>query len=147
MNRRVYLAAVGSGATAGLAGCTSVLSVFGDDDEFCSGDDCDIGMTRNEFVPREYETTVGETVVWKNTSGADHTVTALENQIPDDAEYFASGDYEDEDTAIEAWHDYRGGRLGTRETYAHTFEVPGTYHYICEPHVKADMVGTVVVTE
>jgi len=147
MNRRVYLAAVGSGATAGLAGCTSVLSVFGDDDEFCRGDDCDIGMTRNEFVPREYETTVGDTVVWKNTSGADHTVTALENQIPDDAEYFASGGYEDEDTAIEAWHEYRGGRLGTRETYAHTFEVPGTYHYICEPHVKADMVGTVVVTE
>ncbi len=48
----------------------------------CGGDGCDVGMTRNEFVPEEYEVRVGETVVWKNTSGADHTVTALENTLP-----------------------------------------------------------------
>ncbi|RQG96657.1 cupredoxin domain-containing protein [Natrarchaeobius chitinivorans] len=145
MNRRVYLAAVGTAASSGLAGCTSILSAF--ESEPCDGESCDIGMTRNEFVPVEYETTVGEPVVWKNTSGADHTVTALENTLPDGAAYFATGDYEDEETARSAWHEYRGGYLGTRETYEHTFEVPGRYDYICEPHVKGGMVGTVIVTE
>lgn len=147
MNRRVYLAAVGTAASASLAGCSSVLSVFDDDEGPCAGDECDIGMSRNEFLPESYEANVGETVVWKNTSGADHTVTALENQIPDDADYFASGGYEDEETAIEAWHDYTGGGLSTRETYEHTFDVPGTYAYICEPHVKGGMIGEVVVVE
>ncbi|WP_049925756.1 cupredoxin domain-containing protein [Halopiger goleimassiliensis] len=146
MNRRVYLAAVGTSVSASLAGCSSVLGVF-DDADLCAGDDCDIGMTRNEFVPREYETSVGETVVWKNTSGAVHTVTALESGIPDEADYFASGGYEDEQTARDAWHDHQGGRINTRETYEYTFDVPGTYDYICIPHVRSDMVGTITVTE
>ncbi|MFP8953534.1 plastocyanin/azurin family copper-binding protein [Natrialbaceae archaeon A-arb3/5] len=145
MNRRAYLAAVGTTASVGLAGCTTALSIF--DDEPCSGDDCDIGMTRNEFVPVEYEATVGETVVWMNTSDADHTITASESSLPEGAEYFATGGYDDEETAIEAWHEYRGGRLETRETYEHTFEIPGTYVYICEPHVGAGMTGSVIVTE
>lgn len=148
MNRRVYLAAVGTAVSAGLAGCSTVRSTFElDEDDPCGGDDCDIGMTRNEFVPREYEVVVGETVTWKNTSGADHTVTARESSLPEGGDYFATGGYDDEETAIDAWHEYRGGRLGTRETYEHTFEVPGTYTYICEPHVKADMVGEIIVTE
>ncbi len=145
MNRRVYLAAVGTAASASLAGCTSVMSVF--DSDPCSGEDCNIGMSRNAFIPREYEASVGDTVVWKNTSEADHTVTALESSIPEDAEYFASGGYDDEDTARAAWHEYFGGRIATRETFEHTFEVAGTYEYICEPHVYGDMIGTIVVTE
>ena len=145
MHRRAYLAAVGTAASAGLAGCLSVLSTAEDDP--CAGDDCHIGMSRNEFLPAEYEVAVGETVVWKNTSGADHTITAAENSLPDGAAYFATGGYEDEETAREAWHDERGGRLGTRETFEHTFEVPGTYHYVCIPHERGGMVGTVVVTE
>lgn len=145
MNRRVLLAALGTGASAGLAGCSSVLNIA--DDEPCSGDECDIGMKRNEFIPDTYEVTVGDTVVWKNTSGADHTVTARESSLPEGADYFATGDYEDEATAIESWHEDRGGRLGTRETFDHTFEVPGTYLYICEPHVEAGMIGRIVVTE
>lgn len=145
MNRRAYLAAVGTAASAGLVGCLSVLRVS--EDEPCGGDDCHIGMTRNEFLPAEYEATVGETVVWKNTSGADHTITASENSVPDGAAYFATGDYESEVAAREAWEDSRGGRLGTRETFEHTFEVPGTYHYVCIPHERGGMAGTVVVTE
>ncbi|RQG90204.1 halocyanin [Natrarchaeobius halalkaliphilus] len=145
MHRRVYLAAVGTAASSGIAGCTSLLSVL--DGEPCSGDGCDIGMTRNEFVPDVYEVSVGDTVVWKNTSGADHTVTAFERTLPDGAEYFATGGYEDQATAVEAWHRSRGGRLGTRETYEHTFELPGEYGYFCEPHIKGGMDGTVIVTE
>lgn len=144
MNRRVYLAAVGSAASAGLAGCSAVSSAFSEDDG-CDG--CDIGMTRNAFTPDEYEVTVGETVVWKNTSDADHTVTASENSLPDGADYFATGGFEDEATAVDAWHEERGGRLGIRETFEHTFEVAGTYRYFCEPHINAGMAGRIVVSE
>ena len=144
MDRRRYLVTLASAATVGLAGCTALADVS---DEFLGGDEYDIGMSRNEFLPDEYEISVGDTVTWKNTSGADHTVTALEGSLPDDAAYFATGGYEDETTARDAWHAERGGRLGTRETYSHTFEVTGTYDYICEPHIYADMAGTIIVTE
>jgi len=144
MHRRAYLAAVGTAASTGLAGCSSALSVLEDDP--CTGDDCHIGMNRTEFLPAEYEVSVGDTVIWKNTSEADHTVTAYETLIPDDAEYFASGGYESQAAAYDAWDD-RGGRLGTRETFEHTFEIPGTYEYFCIPHEGAEITGEIVVSE
>lgn len=145
MNRRAYLAVFASASTAALAGC-SVLGAL--DGEPCDGDRCDIGMTRNEFVPEEYEVSVGEPVVWQNTSEADHTVTAYPNPLFEEGEtYFATGGYDDFDTAYEEWWDDRGGRLGTRETFEHTFSVPGTYDYVCLPHEAAAMVGRIVVTE
>lgn len=144
MNRRAYLAAVTTTVSVGLAGCSSVRSAFEDDP--CSGDGCDIGMTRTEFVAEEYEASVGQTVVWKNTSEANHTVTALENGIPEEAAYFATGGYADERTARDEW-ERGGGALSPRETYEHTFEVPGTYEYICIPHVAASMTGQIVVSE
>lgn len=33
----------------------------------------------------------------------------------------------------------------TGHTHEHTFEVPGTYHYVCVPHEGLGMVGDVVV--
>ncbi|WP_254767558.1 cupredoxin domain-containing protein [Salinilacihabitans rarus] len=146
MNRRVYLAALGSAATAGLAGC-SALGDIGGGNGPCDGHDCDVGMNRNSFLPDRYEVRVGETVVWKNTSEADHTITAYEDAIPDGAAYFATGGFEDEQSAREAWHGERGGRLGTRETFEHTFEIPGTYNYACIPHEIGGMTGQIVVSE
>ncbi len=144
MHRRAYLAALGSGGLVGLAGCTALGDVgsglFGEKEEY------DVGMTRNAFVPETYEATVGETVVWKNTSSALHTVTAYDDGIPDDAEYFASGGYDSETEAREAWSEGRGG-FDTRETFEHTFEVPGRYGYVCLPHERTGMAGMVVVTE
>lgn len=144
MHRRVYLAAVGTAVSASLAGCSSALSVLEGDP--CRGEDCHIGMSRTEFLPDVYEVSVGDTVVWKNTSEADHTVTAYEDGIPEAAEYFASGGYDSQAAAREAWAD-RGGRLGTRETFARTFDVPGTYRYFCIPHETAEMTGEIVVSE
>ncbi|WP_276252897.1 cupredoxin domain-containing protein [Halomontanus rarus] len=146
MNRRAYLAALGSASAVGLAGCTALgdvgESVFG-------GAEFDIGMTRNAFEPAEYETAVGEPVVWKNTSGANHTVTAYENAIPEDAAYFATGGFETEAAARDAWERSTGtrGEFTPGKTFEHTFEVPGTYHYVCVPHEKGGMVGTIVVSE
>ncbi|QLG47365.1 cupredoxin domain-containing protein [Natrinema halophilum] len=145
MHRRRYLAAVGTSLSVGLAGCSSALAVF--EDNPCSGEDCHIGMNRTEFLPKTHEITVGETVVWKNTSEADHTVTAYENLIPDEAAFFATGGFEDQETAYDAWRDERGGGIGTRETFEHTFDVPGTYEYFCIPHERANMTGEIVVSE
>lgn len=144
MDRRGYLATLSAGTAVALAGCTTLADVG----ERLSGEEeYDIGMSRNAFDPAEYEVRVGDRVVWKNTSGADHTVTALEDSLPEGADYFATGGYDDEETARGAWHDSRGGRLEPRETFSHTFDVPGSYDYICEPHVGAGMVGTIVVAE
>ncbi|MCU4926895.1 plastocyanin/azurin family copper-binding protein [Halobacteria archaeon AArc-dxtr1] len=145
MDRRVYLAGLASASTAALAGCSTVLSAF--DSEPCDGDNCDIGMTRTEFVPEEYTVSAGDTVVWKNTSEADHTVTAYENVRFEEegAEYFATGGYDDFDTAFEEFWGSRGGRLGTQETFEHTFDVPGTYSYVCLPHEEGGMIGTIHV--
>jgi len=145
VKRRTFLAA-GVGVVAPFSGCLSATGT--DEENLCGGrGSCDIGMRRMAFVPQEYEVSVGDTVLWRNTSGADHTVTAYESAIPEEAEFFTSGGYEDEQTAREAWYESRGGRIPTRETFEHTFEVPGTYSYFCIPHERGGMVGTIVVSE
>jgi len=144
MRRRALLAALGTGAVGGVAGCSSVLA---SDDPPCRGEACDVGMKRMAFVPETYEVRVGETVIWKNTSGAAHTVTAYEDAIPEEAAFFATGGYEDEASARDRWYDSRSGGIGPRETFEYTFEIPGTYGYFCVPHERGGMVGEIVVTE
>ena len=140
MNRRAYLSTLGSAAVAGLAGCTGLLS---DDDD----GEYDIGMSANAFMPSSYEVTVGDTVVWRNTSSRGHSVTAYEDAIPGDAEYFATGGHESQSAAEEAWTSSRDGNLQRGDTFEYTFEVPGEYRYYCIPHVPQGMEGTIVVTE
>jgi len=133
--RRRFLAAVGTAATVGLAGCTALF----EDEPY------DIGMTETAFRPETLTVPVGTTVVWKNTSSRGHTVTAYEDLLADGAEFFASGGYESETVAREAWHDENGGMMGTDDVFEHTFERPGEYPYVCVPHETSSMVGTVVV--
>ena len=137
MKRRRFLAAVGTAAATGIAGCSGVLG----DEEY------DVGMTATEFVPEELTVEVGTTVVWKNTSARAHTVTAYENLIPEDADYFASGGYDDELTARQEWWDDYGGIMESGDTFSHTFEVPGEYGYVCVPHETGGMTGRVFVED
>jgi plastocyanin len=147
MQRRAFLGSVaGLGATA-IAGCIGP-----------SLSDYDIGMQSNAFVPEPavegadtptFEATVGDTVVWANTGSRNHTVTAYDGGVPDGADYFASGGFEEEATAREAWENNLdgGGIVEPGATYEHTFEVAGDYYYFCIPHESAGMRGKVVVTE
>ncbi|MFB6171352.1 MAG: plastocyanin/azurin family copper-binding protein [Haloarculaceae archaeon] len=137
MKRRAYLATA-VGASAMLAGCSLGSA---------SQDDYDVGMTAMSFRPEETTASVGDTVVWRNTSSRGHTVTAYENGIPDGAAYFASGGYETESAAREAWRTGGDGTIPGDATFEHTFEVAGTYHYFCIPHESRGMVGRVVVSE
>ncbi|MFB6130257.1 MAG: plastocyanin/azurin family copper-binding protein [Salinigranum sp.] len=136
MDRRRFLAGLGAAGVVGLAGCTAGAS---------DGQDYDIGTTATRFHPPEFTTSVGTEVVWKNTSSRAHTVTAYESHLPDGAAYFASGGYDTEQAARNAFYDKFGGALDSGETFSHTFEDPGTYHYFCIPHEQAGMVGKVVV--
>jgi plastocyanin len=141
MNRRAFLqtlprASAGVAAGVSLAGCQT-------------DSDYDVWMQSNAFVPSDVEVTVGEEVVWRNNGARNHTVTAYEQTLPEDAAYFASGDYSSEDAARHAWENQieDAGNIRPDEEYRHTFEVPGTFAYFCIPHEPAGMVGTVTVTE
>ena len=139
MRRRRFLAAAGAAAATGVGGCLGLAA--GPD-----GGNYDVGMTAQAFKPRTLTVTAGDTVVWKNTSTRAHTVTAYGEQIPDQAAYFATGGYESERAARDAW-DGRNGAITSGQTYEHTFEVPGEYGYFCIPHEAAGMIGTVTVEE
>ena len=139
MNRRAFLGSAGAAASLGLAGCLTGGS--GGQRSY------DVGMGASSFEPTRIEVSVDETVVWMNTNSRAHTVTAYEAGIPEGAEYFASGGYGSEDEARDAFLESFGGALATRDTYEHTFAVPGQYDYFCIPHERAGMVGTVVVRE
>lgn len=137
MDRRRFLGRIGAGvaagASAGLAGCLD--------------DDYDVGMRASAYTPETVTVAVGDTVVWQNTSTRAHTVTAYEGAIPDEADYFASGGYDNEATAREAWTADFGGALESGDRYSRTFSVPGRYEYVCLPHEEGGMYATVVVEE
>lgn len=137
MDRRAFLTAVGTGGALALSGCL---------DGGLSDGDYDIGMSQNAFLPEEYEVPVGETVVWGNNGSRGHTVTAY-GSIPDGAAYFASGEYDDPQTAREEWYADGGGDISPGGTYEYTFEVAGRYDYFCIPHEAKGMVGSVLVSE
>ncbi|MBW3534894.1 MAG: copper-binding protein [Gemmatimonadetes bacterium] len=72
------------------------------------------------FAPETVRIQAGGTVTWTNPSDRVHTAT-------DGANTFNSGNVSP------------GG------SYSHTFDVAGTYRYICIPHESQGMTGTVVV--
>lgn len=138
MRRREALAAIGA---ALLGGCAAAGSPDGGDGEF------DVGMTAVAFDPAAVTVSVGETVVWRNTSTRAHSVTAYEDALPDGAAYFASGGFESESAARDGWANGLQGNIDSGNDYTHRFEVPGTYEYLCIPHERSGMVGRVVVEE
>ncbi len=87
------------------------------------------------FVPTEITIKAGDTVEWRNVQSIPHTVTADPKrtansrnvELPDGAEPFDSG-----------W--VMGG-----QSFRYTFRKPGVYRYVCLPHERAGMLGTVIV--
>jgi plastocyanin len=136
MERRGFLRAAVPTAAVGLAGCIGGRA----------NADYDVGMGAKVFRPTTLEVEVGTTVTWLNTSKQGHSVTAYESGLPEGADYFASGGYESEQAARDAWGNSTGGTLFEGQEYEHTFEIPGEYPYFCIPHERGGMVGSVVVT-
>lgn len=94
-----------------------------------------------DFDPETVTIGVGDTVEWVTTGSVAHSATAYEDDLPDGAVYFASGEFESESAARQA---YPEGSVGRDETYSHTFETAGEFPYFCVPH-ESGMVGTVIV--
>lgn len=148
--RRQYLRALGATGLAAtalpLAGC----SAPSDGDSATTEPNGDGGTTTVDmtdeltFEPQEIEISPGTTVVWENVGSIGHTVTAYEDEIPDEAEYFASGGFDSESAAKDGYPDE--GNIPEGESYEHTFETSGEFGYYCIPHEANGMVGTVRVS-
>jgi len=129
-------------AAGGVAGCSGPSS---GEEEPPTGDQepTIVAMTDDlKFEPQEVQISAGETVVWETTGSVAHSATAYEADLPENASYFASGDFETEAAAREAYPS--GGSVATGETYSHTFETVGEFPYFCIPH-ESGMQGIVVV--
>ena len=109
-------------------------------------DDADhvVDMQAVAFEPEELTIQQGDTVAWKHAAGEPHNVVAYEGEIPEDAEYWASGGFESEAAAREGW-EKGDGAVQSGQSYVHTFETTGTHEYFCVPHEAAGMVGSVTV--
>ena len=105
-----------------------------------------VDMTAVAFEPKELTVSVGDKVAWRFAGGEPHSVTAYEDELPDDADYWASGDFDSHDAAVEGW-EHGEGAVVSGESYVHTFETAGEHGYYCIPHEQLGMVGTVVVED
>ena len=87
------------------------------------------------FVPNRVQIRAGQTVEWRNRSLFRHTVRfdpAKEDNVQDPTA----------PRNIPAFE----GNVPAGQILQHTFAVPGTYHYYCEPHEGSGMKGIVIVT-
>lgn len=136
LSRRSFIA--GGALAAASAGATDAAAQE-------DGETVTIDMTDElVFDPDERTVPVGATVVWENVGSIGHSVTAYEDEIPDEAEYFASGGFDEEQAARNAYPD---GDIPGGERFEHTFEVEGEYGYFCVPHESVGMVASLTVGE
>jgi len=159
--RRGFLTISATSVCSVIAGCSSDDKSSGGEggagDDKSSGGEGGAGGDGGEshtvemtgeltFEPDTLMIAPGDTVVWENVSNANHTVTADDN-IPPEAEYFASGVFKSEEAAREGYNSDQDGVVAPDETYEHTFAIEGTYQYYCIPHENHGMGGRVIVRE
>lgn len=135
--RRSVFRAVAGGGLSWAAGCSTSLSRGPPPEPR-------VNTKPGTFEPRRLVIDPGETVTWWNDGTNKHTVTAYEDRIPDEAEYFATGGFNSETAA--RTEDSKGEVLGPDDRFEHRFTTPGHFHYCCIPHEDMDtMAGTIVV--
>lgn len=134
VSRRTWLQVTGGMSVAVIAGCSG--------NPASGTGDVIVGPDGNlVFEPVELTVEVGESIVWyfdssgHNVSGRPQDSESVE--LPEEASPFSS--YQVNESALTLVP--RGG------TYEHRFETPGTYQYVCIPHVPAGMIGRVFVSE
>lgn len=80
------------------------------------------------FDPPDVIINVGDSVHWTGLGGGFHSVAEVD------------------DALAMVWNGGFHSAAAANE-FTFTFNTPGLFHYICEPHVAADMRGTVTVNE
>jgi plastocyanin len=106
------------GATALLAAGLPSLGAAGDAVVEAAARTATIKIDNFAFAPPDLTITAGTTVTWKNEDDEVH-------RVQEDHKRFSSA------------------ALDTDDSFSHTFEKPGVYHYICSVHPY--MVGKIVV--
>jgi len=94
-----------------------------------------VNMGHMSFVPATITINAGEQVVWKNTSDLFHdvvddparAVSVMDVSLPGGTAPFASRS------------------MAPNTVFAHVFDKPGVYHYVCVLHETSGMKGTVIV--
>ena len=91
------------------------------------GGGAEVGLKNIQFEPSDVTIKAGETVTWTNEEGVAHDVDKTSGPGPQ----FSSGP--------------EGGMM-EGDTFAQTFDQPGTYEYVCRVHAPG-MAGTIEVTK
>ena len=94
------------------------------------------------FEPETITVDAGQTVTFTNVSDESHTVTAYADELPEGADYFASGGFSDEESARGSLSE---GLLKAGDEFEVTLNEAGTYSYFCIPHEASGMKGKIVV--
>ena len=82
-------------------------------------------VTNNKFSPVEITISEGDTIIWTNSEG-NHNVNGTQGTYPSNPESF-------------------GNDVATGWVWSHVFTIEGVYEYQCDPHVRSQMFGTVIV--
>ena len=148
LSRRAFLGiAAGTAATAATERAAAQQTTPTDGAVTPAGE-VTIDMTDDlVFDPDERTIPPGTTVIWENVGAIGHSVTAYEEEIPADAEYFASGGFDAEQPARQSYSagDPDSGDILEGGTFEHTFTVEGEYEYFCIPHEAVGMVASLTV--
>jgi plastocyanin len=147
VTRRGFLR--GATATAALAGgvggASTAVAQEGGGGNGGGGQTHTVEMTDQlAYLPSALSIAPGDTVTWVNVGSMGHSVTAYEEEIPEGAAYFASGDFESEEAARGG---YPEGDIPAGDEYSYQFDVEGEYRYFCIPHESAGMVASIAVGE
>ncbi|MBI2898137.1 MAG: hypothetical protein HYY06_31580 [Deltaproteobacteria bacterium] len=128
-----FLAAALTAVCTGAPGCGAAQKI-----ELASSKDRPlVAMTdRKTFEPSFLDVRRGATVVWRNTSALTHTVTADPSLAADPAHV------EFPSAAIP----FDSGEVQPGGQFAHRFDEPGIYRYVCLPWETAGMAGSVRVS-
>lgn len=132
IQRRPVLAWIcGLGGISILGACTRPSML-----QKASDDRVTVEMTElNRFEPSGLTVPVGSSIVWLNQSNLPHTTTCDPALVTDTSAVRLPGEAEPWDSG-----DVLPGR-----TWAHTFETPGRYVYVCRWHEASGMIGTITV--
>jgi len=165
LDRRRFVSATATLVTVGLAGCggdgdstdSPTATDTATDTETDTATQGGNGVTHTVdmtdqlvFDPDSLTIAPGDTVVWENVGTIGHSVTAYEEDLPDGADYWASGGFDSEAAARDAYSGTGSleetGNVAGGESWSHTFETEGVHQYFCIPHEAAGMVGEIEVS-
>lgn len=142
--RRAFLRGMGASVAAATAAAGAQPAAAQEEGGDGGGTTHTVDMTDDlVFDPDALTIAPGDTIRWVNVGTIGHSVTAYEENIPEEAEFFASGGFDGE-SAARSGYPQRGDVVGGEE-FSHTFEVEGDYEYFCIPHESVGMIAEVSV--